>query len=251
MSDIVKAISDNILTLTLNRPQKMNALTFAMYDELADSIIEVQSDASVRAIIINANGDHFCAGNDIADFIALNQSTGKIQPENIAVFRFLNTLVDNEKPLIAAVQGNAIGIGLTLMLHCDFAYATENAVFQSPFIDLGVTPEAASTLILPLLVGRAKTNDILLNAKKLSGSEAAELGLINQTVADDELQTQALTIAKGLAGKPQQALIAGKHLIDGDKALIKQRILQEAEVFLERLQSDEAQTIFQAFINKK
>lgn len=250
MTDILENKQDGVLTLTLNRTEKMNALTFAMYDDLAQSISDAQVDDTVRVIVINANGDHFCAGNDIADFIALNEQTD-ITPDKIAVFRFLNCLVDNKKPLLAAVQGNAIGIGLTLMLHCDFAYATESAVFQSPFINLGVTPEAASTVILPALIGRVKANDILLNARKVSGVEAAELGLINQTIADKDLQAHVMSVANGLVNKPQQALMAGKALICHDKDLIKQVIYREAEVFLQRLQSDEAQAIFQAFINRK
>ena len=250
MSDVLENLNEGILTLTLNRPEKMNALTFAMYDALELAIRNAQKNNEIKVILINAVGDHFCAGNDITDFIELNKQDD-ITPDKVAVFRLLNTLADNEKPLLAAVQGNAIGIGLTLMLHCDFAYATETAVFQTPFINLGVTPEAASSMLLPLLIGRVKANDILLNARKLSGSEAAELNLINQTVAEEDLQNHTLEVAKQLSNKPQRALIAGKRLINGDKNLIKERISQEAKIFLERLKSDEARAIFQAFLNRK
>ena len=241
-----------MLTLRLARPDKKNALTADMYAALAGHIERAQGDPEVAVLLLTAAGDAFCAGNDIADFVAMAEDPDR--PADLAeparpVRRFLHALADNQKPLLAAVNGLAVGVGFTLLLHCDLVYAGGSAVLSAPFVDLGLIPEAASTLLLPALLGPAKASELLLLAEPLGAKDAERLGIVTRVFADEELAAQALARAKTLARKPRAAVVATRKLLRPDPETLKQRMAVEGEIFARQLRSEEARQAFAAFLS--
>ena len=237
---------DGVLHLALNRPEKKNALTRAMYGTLADALTEAATDASVRVVVLSGRGGVFTAGNDLGDFM-MDPPTGPDSP----VFRFLSAAVGFPKPLVAAVEGAAIGIGTTILLHCDLAYAGPNALFKMPFVDLGLVPEAASSLLLPRLAGSLRAAELLLLGEAFSAEEAHRIGLVNAVVEGDVTE-HALGRARTLAQKPPSAVRQTKALLRRATAdAVGETIAHEGRLFVERLGSPEAQEAFTAFFEKR
>ena len=234
-----------VLRLTLNRPEKKNALTQDMYQRLADKINEAAGDFSIRAVVINSNGDSFTAGNDINDFANDPQ-----MDEGSPVFNFLFAIHNFPKPLIAAVKGRAVGIGTTMLMHCDLVTANPDTQFSMPFVSLGLVAEGGSSYNFPRLVGHAKASEILLTGRTFSSTEALEMGLINQ-VAKDELSA-AMTFANEIAEQPPTAVINTKALLkSGSHEALNQVMKAEGILFKIAAQSDEAQLAFMNFLAKK
>jgi enoyl-CoA hydratase/carnithine racemase len=235
-----------IRTLVIDRPDKKNAITAAMYTSLAADLNAARQDDAVGAVLITGAGSTFTAGNDLRDF--LEHPPGG---EDAPVFRFLFALAEFDKPLIAAVRGPAIGIGTTMLLHCDFVFVSPSARFQMPFIDLGLVPEAASTLLLPSLVGMRRAAQWLMLGEPFNAEIAVSVGIANEIVPDDALLGHAQAIAERLAAKPRQAMRLTKRLLRHDRADVLAAIRREAELFREALQSNEARAAFQAFLTSQ
>ena len=234
-----------VLHLALDRPEKKNALTRAMYARLADALEEAQDDAGVRAVVLSGRGGVFTGGNDLGDFM-MDPPTGPDSP----TFRFLRAAAGFAKPLVAAVSGPAIGIGTTILLHCDLAYAAPDAHFKMPFVDLGLVPEAASSLLLPRVAGMARAAELLLLGESFSAETAREIGLVNAVVADPT--AHALERAAALADKPPAAVRQSKALLKRETAdAVGETMAREGALFMERLASPEAQEAFTAFFEKR
>ena len=244
--------------LRLNRPEKKNALTAGMYAALAEALNAANANDEVAVTVIFGQPGAFCAGNDIADFLAASQG-GAIRHG----FEFLKALVECDKPLIAAADGPAVGIGTTLMFHCDMVFAspwngdilpTNNrlkpAVLQTPFVDLGLVPEAGSSLLGPRVLGHARAFELLVLGAPWSAERAKEAGLVNAVVPSEELESTTLQAAEALAKKPREGVRLARRLLHGDTAALKSRMEEEGALFLERIKSDEAAAAFAAFLKK-
>jgi enoyl-CoA hydratase/carnithine racemase len=239
--------SQGVLSITLSRPERRNAITVAMYAALADAI-ETARDDHVRVITIRGEGQDFAAGNDLGDFLtALPRDTSEIP-----VWRLLRSLATCETPLVAAVHGNCVGIGTTMLLHCDLVIADESARFSLPFVDLALVPEAASTLLLPRLAGRRLAARYLLLGEPFGAEEAAAIGLISHTIASGQLNSALKDVVAQLLAKPPDALAATQRLLRaGSSQEVLERMKLESEVFAERLGSTEAKEAFTAFFEKR
>jgi len=234
-----------VLALTLNRPEKKNAITQEMYQTLATKINEAAADFAIRVVVINSNGDSFTAGNDINDF-ANNPAMGEGSP----VFNFLFALHNFPKPLIAAVKGRAVGIGTTMLMHCDLVTANPDTKFSMPFVSLGLVAEGGSSYLFPRLVGHAKAAEILLTGRTFSADEALAMGLINK-ISTDELAA-AMEFANEIAEQPPEAVINTKALLkSGSHEALNQVMRAEGELFRMAAESDEAQQAFMNFLAKK
>lgn len=235
-----------VLALTLARPRQRNAITVAMYAALADAIEQAGADPAIRLITIEGEGDDFTAGNDLADFINTLPRPGG--DHDIPVWRLLRALAANEVPIIAAVHGNAVGIGTTMLLHCDFVLAEQGCRFIMPFVDLGLVPEAASSLILPRLAGRRAAARYLLLGEPFGAEEALRIGIASHVVAPGSLRGELDRLVATLLAKPAEALRQTQWLLRGaDREEVVQRMSVENGHFAERLQSDEVKRAIQAF----
>jgi enoyl-CoA hydratase/carnithine racemase len=248
MTEHILAITaDRVLTLQLNRPEKKNALTVAMYQTLADALVAADADPAVRVVVIRGTEDCFTAGNDLMDFMQ-NPPSG----EDSSVGQFLRAIATLKMPLVGIVDGLAIGVGTTLLLHCDLVYAGSHARFKLPFVNLGLCPEAASSLLLPRLAGTAKASELLLLGREFGPEEAVALGLANAAFPSEELLAGAMAVVRQLAAQPPEAVRVTKELIRGrDRAAIAEVMRAEFEQFLGRLMSPEAAEAFQAFAEKR
>jgi enoyl-CoA hydratase/carnithine racemase len=250
MSEFIKVERDGaVLVVTLARPEKKNALTGAMYEALIAAFAEASDDASVAALLIEGSGGVFSAGNDIGDFLAYALAPGA-QIGEAPVMRFIYALARFGKPLVAAVEGPAVGLGTTLCFHCDLVYASPSARFHMPFVDLGLVPEAGSSLLAPLRFGRARASQYLLLGEPFDAETARADGLINAIVDAAALHAHALAKAKALAAKPRQALLTARRLIRGDEATVIARMDEEVKLFQAALKSPEAQAAFMAFMKR-
>jgi enoyl-CoA hydratase/carnithine racemase len=239
-----------VLSAAFARPEKKNAITNAMYQALVEIFDRAEQDASVGALVLSGKGGVFTAGNDIGDFLAI--ATGAAGSRDLRDFpgwRFLAKLADFVKPLIAAVQGPAIGVGTTLCFHCDLVYAARDARFHMPFVNLGLVPEAGSTLLAPERFGRARAAEYLLLAEPFDAERASALGLVNEVLPESALLVHAMEKAAALAAKPRSALLAARRLMRGDPAALKERMAREIEVFGAALASEEARSAFIAFMS--
>jgi enoyl-CoA hydratase/carnithine racemase len=237
-----------LLSITLARPERRNAITVAMYAALADAIEQGSSDDSVRAITFQGEGQDFAAGNDLADFLEVRPGGG----EEIAVWRFLRGLTACETPLIAAVHGNCVGIGTTMLLHCDLVIAEEGTRFSMPFVDLALVPEAGSSLLLPRLAGRRLTARYLLLGEPFGVEEALSIGMISHRVSAGELESTLSAVVDQLLAKPREALLATQRLLrEGREGEILERMRLESDVFVERLTSPEVKQTIAAFFEKR
>ena len=237
-----------VRTIRMNRPEKKNALTSAMYDAMAEAIETAGGASPIRCIVIAGAPGAFSAGNDLGDF--MKAATGGEGLGN-AVLRFLYSLARAERPLVAAVQGVAVGIGTTMMLHCDYAVAASDARFSTPFVALGLVPEAASSLIAPRVMGHRRAFELLVMGKPLSGEEAKACGLINQVAPADQVEAEAMKAAQAIAALPPEGVAISRRLMKGAPDEIVRRIDEEAEQFKLRLQSPEARKAFEAFLSQE
>ena len=245
MSEILTTQAGSILTLSFNRPAKMNALTRAMYAGLAQGLNDAAGDFSIRAVILTSEGDHFTAGNDIVDFMD-NPPTS----DSSEVAQFLAALLNFPKPLIAAVKGNAVGVGTTMLLHCDVVVATPSANFSMPFASLGLVPEAGSSFLFPALVGYQRAAKIFFTGESFGADSALEMGLIAEI--DPDALAGATKIAEHIAEQPPQAIINTKALLKARNHESVAAVMKaEFEIFAMALQSDEAMEAFMKFMAKK
>jgi enoyl-CoA hydratase/carnithine racemase len=244
MSEILIEQIDQTLHLTLNRPEKKNAITQAMYMTLANNLNAAAGDFAIRTVVISGNGKAFTAGNDIMDF--MNEEITMSSP----VFHFLKAIHEFPKPLIAAVQGNAVGIGTTMLLHCDLVYAAADSLFAMPFVTLGLVPEAGSSLLFPRLVGHAKASEIFMTGRSFGSAEALEMGLINSI--EESPTAKALEVAALIADQPPSAVLNTKALLkSGSHIAVENVMLAEGEMFRIALQSDETQGAFMKFMTSR
>jgi enoyl-CoA hydratase/carnithine racemase len=243
---VVLTRTQAVLEIRLNRPEKKNALTRAMYDAMADAFTQVDADATLRVALLTGTGDTFTSGNDIADFQARTASN-----REGSASRFLPTISTMQKPLIAAVNGPAIGVGTTMLMHCDLIIAARSARFVMPFTSLGLVPEAGSSLLFPRLLGHQRASALLLLGEPMDAATAHQWGFVNRLVDEAALMTTAHEVAHRLAALPPQAVRQTKRLIRHGPADLAGRIEEELELFRERLGSPEAAEAFRAFMEKR
>lgn len=245
--DILTSKNAGILTIEFNRLDKKNAITAAMYQSMADALADAATDNAVRVILFIGKPEIFTAGNDLSDFMLNPPST-----ENSPVFQFLRQISQAGKPVVAAVSGAAIGIGTTMLMHCDLVYASENAKFSMPFAQLGLCPEAASSLLFPQIVGYQRAAAKLLLGESFSAQEALDMGLVNQVVAADQLREFALQQSAKLVALPAASIRITKRLMKGNQqADIAAKIAEEGKHFLAMLSMPEAKEAFSAFFEKR
>jgi enoyl-CoA hydratase/carnithine racemase len=245
--EIQVEVADAVLTLTFSRATKKNALTLAMYDAMTAALVRARDDAKIRVVLVRGDGGVFTSGNDLSDFMR-NPPGSADSP----VGRFLEALVTFAKPLVAAVDGVAIGVGTTMLLHCDLVYATEDARLQLPFVPLGLGPEAGSSLLLPKLCGHQRAAELLLFGEPFDGKRAVDLGIVNRTVAAGELHDFARARAVALAQLPPASIRLTKRLLRAPlRAELESAMTDESTAFFERLRSPEAMEAMSAFFAKR
>jgi len=246
MSDILTHIDAGVMTITFNRLDKKNSITSSMYAAMADAVDQAAADASVRVVLFQGHESIFSAGNDIGDFLNQPPST-----QESPVFRFLRGIATFEKPLLAAVAGPAVGIGTTMLFHCDLVYAGDNAAFSMPFVTLGLCPEAASSLLAPRMFGYHRAAEALLMGEPFFAEAAQEVGLVNRVVPPTEVNGYAQAQARKLAGKPLSSLIETKRLMKGDTQAVLQKMDEEGKSFGRMLREPAAKEAFGAFMEKR
>jgi enoyl-CoA hydratase/carnithine racemase len=241
---ILVSRADGVCEVQLNRPDKRNALTLAMYGAITDALNEARADDSIRVVLISGAGSSFTAGNDLNDFI----SQGDYNESNNAV-RFLDTLRGFRKVLIAAVHGQTVGIGVTALLHCDLVVAARSTQMSMPFVKLGLVPEAGSSLLLPRLVGHQRAAELLFLGRTFDAAEAQQMGLVNRVTEDASLVDEARKLARSIAQQPAGALLAAKRLLRSETGL-GARMQEELEAFRAQVGSEEFKAAVQAFFAK-
>lgn len=228
---------NSVLEIELNRPEKRNALSGDMYEELIKAFHEARANSEIHVVLLSGQTHCFCSGNDLKDF--LNDPP---KDEQSSIYRFLSVICDFPKPLVCAINGPAIGIGTTICLHADLVYCGESTSFQTPFVKLGLVPEFASSYLLPLLTGHSKSFEILVKGEPFNANTAKAIGLVNQVFSDETYLTAAMQKAQELAQLPPKAVQASKRLLKSHyMPRIMQALDQEASTFIKRLESDEAQ----------
>jgi len=247
MNEIFVEKAQRLQRIQLNRPAKKNALTAGMYRALADALREADRDSEVRAVLVHGVAGAFTAGNDLQDFLA-----NPPRDDSSPAFAFLHALMQVEKPLVAAVNGVAIGIGTTLLLHCDLVYAAEDATFAMPFVNLGLCPEAASSFLLPALAGYQRAAELLLLGEPFDAAKAREVGIVTEVVPPDLVLATAEQAARKLAEKPPASVRLTKRLLKAQtRGMMEAALAQELGEFRERLVSPEAREAFAAFLEKR
>lgn len=245
--DIASSKADGVLTIQFNRPDKKNAFTAGMYQAMTESLQEAEQDAAVRAVLFMGNAEAFTAGNDLEDFLKAPPTS-----PDAPVFRFMHAVTQASKPLVAAVAGNAVGIGTTLLLHCELVYAAENAKFALPFSRLGVCPEFASSFLLPQLAGYQRAAEALLLGDTFGAEEAYDMGLVNRVLPAEELQAFAQAQAARLAALPPASIRVSKQLMKaGQQAAVAARMAEEIRHFAAMLFAPAAQEAVKAFLEKR
>ena len=242
--------SGGVLTLTLNRPEKKNALTRAMYQALGDAIDGANDDKAVRCVLIQANGDAFTAGNDLGDFAAVNSGDASAGRMHDTGNPLLIALGRAKKPLVAAVHGRAVGVGVTMLLHCDLVFVAEDALLTTPFVNLALLPEAASSLLLPARIGHARAFSMFVLGEAVDGTTAAAWGIANAAVPVGELRARARAAAEAVAAKSPTSVAITKSLMR-DVEAIAARMALEGGHFSSQLRSPEAKEAFAAFAEKR
>jgi enoyl-CoA hydratase/carnithine racemase len=247
MSDIITERTGGVLRVAFNRPEKKNAMTGAMYTRFAEILTEAAADEEVRVVLWHGMGNAFSAGNDVEDFLQHPP-----RPSDFPQGRLMQAFIQFEKPIVAAVQGAAIGGGTTMLTHCDFVYAGESAKFQLPFINLGLVPEFGSSFSIPARVGYLRAADLYLLGESFTAARAVELGLATRMVPDTDLLATATATAQKLAAKPAGALLASKRLLKAASLdTLKEAMMSENQVFMERVTSAEAKEALSAFLEKR
>jgi len=246
-NDILVHAEHGVMTLTFNRLERKNSITSAMYAALADALESAAADAAVRVVVFQGHETVFSAGNDIGDF--LNQPPAQV---GAPVFRFLRAIASFPKPLLAAVCGPAVGVGPTPLFHCDLVYAGDNAAFSMPFVNLGLCPEAASSLLVPQMLGYHRAAEALLLGEPFMAEAALEVGLVNRVLPPTEANAYAHSIAQKLAAKPASALAETKRLMKGgQQQLVLQQMDEEGKSFSRMLREPAAREAFGAFMQKR
>jgi enoyl-CoA hydratase/carnithine racemase len=245
--EIQVELSGGVLTVTISRADKKNALTNDMYGAMADAIATANSDGAIRALLFQADGDIFTAGNDVSEFAA--EAAGN-KPAVRHVARFLQGLANATVPIVAAVQGKAVGVGTTMLLHCDYVLLAEDAQLLTPFVNLALVPEAASSYLLPLRIGHVRAFEMFALGEALPAQAAVAWGIANRSVPVADLRAEARRVAEKIAARPTGSVTAMKRLMRDAEKLIAQ-MESERATFLERLSSDEAKEAFQAFAEKR
>jgi enoyl-CoA hydratase/carnithine racemase len=246
MSDILTHTDAGVMTITFNRLDKKNSITASMYAAMAEALAHAATDSAVRVVVFQGHESIFSAGNDIGDFLNQPPTT-----QESPVFRFLRGIATFEKPLIAAVAGPAVGIGTTMLFHCDLVYAGDNAAFSMPFVNLGLCPEAASSLLAPRMFGYHRAAEALLMGEPFFAEAAQEVGLVNRVVPPTEVNGYAQAQARKLAAKPLTSLIATKRLMKGDTQAVLQKMDEEGQDFGRMLREPAAKEAFGAFMEKR
>jgi enoyl-CoA hydratase/carnithine racemase len=240
--------SEKLLVLTLNRPDKKNALTRAMYQTLATEISNADDDANIRCILIMANGDMFTAGNDLADFAAMGNAAAAPKPEDGNPF--IAALAKARKPIVAAVNGRAVGVGVTMLLHCDMVYLAEDASLITPFVNLALVPEAASSLLMPLRIGHARAFEMFVLGEPVNAQKALSWGIANHAVPPPDLHRSARAAALAIAARAPAAVGATKELMR-DALVLLERMRKEGGIFARQLKSAEFKEAFAAFSERR
>jgi enoyl-CoA hydratase/carnithine racemase len=242
---------DTLMYIVLNRAEKKNAISNAMYTRICEGLDDAAADRNIRVVVIRSSCADFTSGNDLKDFATVNR--GATDLENLPVLRLLRTVVGFDKPLVSVVRGQAVGIGTTLLLHCDLVFAGQSAVFQMPFVPLGLVPEFASSYLLPLIAGRARANLALLLGEPFDAKHAAEMGLLSRLCSDAEVEDIAIKQCRKLAGMPPKSVRAAKRLITPPE--MQQQLLniiqRESAIFARQLQSAEHREALAAFFEKR
>ena len=247
MSEHIKVTRDSrVMTIRLARPEKKNALTAAMYSAMAAALAEAEADSGIGAVVLLGSAGTFCAGNDIADFLSA-------PPDNrdSPVGSYLFGLARATVPLLAGVDGDAVGVGTTTLLHCDMTLVTARARLRLPFVSLGIVPEAGSTLLLPRIMGHARAAELIMLGDAFDGARAVELGIANHVVEPEALEEKTLALATRLAEQPPTAIREAKRLLRGDQKALEAQIEEEMRVFMAQLTSAEAREAFTAFMEKR
>lgn len=247
MSEFIERRRDgHVLIMTIDRPDKKNALTVDMYDALADGLAEARDDLDIRAVALLSSSETFCAGNDIQDFLS-RPPRGDDAPVN----RYLVELARATVPIVAGVDGDAVGIGTTMLLHCDLVLVTARSRLRLPFVNLGIVPEAGSTLLLPKIMGHARAAELVLLGDFFDGNRAIDLGIANHMSAPETLHDDVMELAHRLASQPPRAMRETKRLLRGDTDHLQAVIEEEIRIFSAQLQSAEAKEAFTAFMEKR
>jgi len=245
-----RELANGVLTLTLNRPDKKNALTRAMYQALGDAIDAAADDPHVRCSLLQAEGDAFTAGNDLSDFAAINQSAMSGDPSERHTNPLLSALARTTSPVVAAVQGRAVGIGTTLLLHCDLVFVADDALLSTPFVNLALVPEAASSLLLPARIGHARAFSMFVLGETVDAATAVAWGMANAVCPRGELRQRARSAAEAIAARPASAVKRTKMLMR-DAAALLARMETEGQHFTAQLASPDAREAFAAFAEKR
>ena len=246
-NEILTHVERGVMTITLNRLDRKNSINLAMYGAMADALAAAQSDDTIHVVVIQGHATVFSAGNDIADF--LNRPPTDMESP---AFRFLQAIARFTKSLVAAVCGPAVGIGTTMLLHCDLVYAGDNAAFSMPFVNLGVCPEAASSLLVPQMLGYHRAAEALLLGEPFMAEAALEVGLVNRIVPPTEANAVAQAVAQKLAAKPVESLVETKRLMKkGQQQLVLQQMADEGAVLTRMLGAPAAREAFSAFMEKR
>jgi enoyl-CoA hydratase/carnithine racemase len=250
--DILSSKADGILTIEFNRPDRKNAITSAMYQSMAEAIADGEQDGAVRAILIIGKPEIFTAGNDLDDFMKSSRPQDGVAIEERPVYRFMLALSGAKKPVVAAVAGAAVGIGTTLLMHCDLVYAADNAKFSMPFVQLGLCPEFASSLLLAQIAGYPRAAEKLMLGEAFLAQEALDMGLVSKVLPIDELLPFALRQAAKLVALPASSVRATKQLMKaGRNGAISQQMVDENKFFGAMLAAPEAKEAFTAFFEKR
>jgi len=247
---VLTETANGVLTLTLNRPEKKNALTRAMYQALADGINGAEHDRDVRCVLLQAEGDTFTAGNDMADFAAASRGEPAAQEARTHGNPFLEALVHAKTPIVAAVNGRAVGVGTTMLLHCDLVFVADDVRLTTPFVNLALVPEAASSLTLPARIGHARAFAMFVLNEAVDAATAVAWGIANASVPRTELRARARAAAEAIAAKPASAVVLTKALMR-DPAALAARMQVERTHFSSQLKSAEAKEAFTAFAEKR
>lgn len=248
---VLSETAGGVLTLTLNRPEKKNALTRAMYQALADGIDAADADPAIACVLIQANGDMFTAGNDLADFAAVNRGDADANTAREGGNPLLNALERARTPIVAAVNGRAVGVGTTMLMHCDLVYVAEDALLTTPFVNLALVPEAASSMLLPARIGHARAFAMFVLGEPVDARKAVEWGIANAALPAGELRAKALAAAQAVASRAPAAVAATKALMRRPAEPIKARYAEEGRHFAAQLKSPEAKEAFAAFAEKR
>ncbi|MBB6092195.1 enoyl-CoA hydratase/carnithine racemase [Povalibacter uvarum] len=241
-------VEDRVMRIAFNRPEKKNAITNAMYVAMGEALTRAESDPQIRAVLFEAEGDAFTAGNDLADFAAV--AAGKMARSEMKAHVFLEALARGQKPYVAAVQGFAVGVGVTMLMHCDLVYIADDAKLTTPFVNLALVPEAASSWLIPARIGHARAFAMFALGEPVDGRTAASIGIANASLPVSEVRAKAWAAAQALASRPLGAVQATKKLMR-DAAAISAVMSREGEIFGQRLQTAEAAEAFRAFAERR